>query len=235
MSRRRPFSPKRGLASNKSAICHQRVDRRAGPEPPASAAAFSRFRRRLPLTDPARPPSLDQKTLGSCMAKSPRRSRRSPRARRRRRQAPLADSPAPARFATLDPASGAPLTTLVGVASDAAARRSSSCRRSRAIPGTSPPIRAPRCFSTEAPERGDPLNHPRSPSTAGSTRHDSPRVARPLSSAKPQGEALRRFRRLLFLPAHPESVHFNGGFGRADALTPADILTPAARRWPRRR
>src|SRR5208337_592285 len=66
-----------------------------------------------------------------------------------------------AALATLDPASGAPLTTLVGVASDFDGAplflMSTLARHMRHLAAD------PRAslLLTEAPERGDPLNHPR--------------------------------------------------------------------------
>ena len=129
-----------------------------------------------------------------------------------------------AALATLDPATGAPLTTLVGVASDFDGAplflMSTLARHTRHLASD------PRAsvLLTEEPERGDPLNHPRITLNGRIERAADLRVRARYLQPQPQGEALRRLCGFRFFPVGVESVHFNGGFGRADALSPADLL-----------
>ena len=109
-------------------------------------------------------------------------------------------------LATLD--GGSPLATLVGVASDwdgsplfLTSELSRHTRNLLADPRAS-------LLLTSEGGRGDPLNHPR-----------LTLVGRVKLYAGFADFALRRL--------EIETVHFNGGFGRADALTAADILSPA--------
>ena len=106
-----------------------------------------------------------------------------------------------AALATLDPASGAPLTTLVGVASDFDGAplflMSTLARHTRHLAAD------PRAslLLTDEPERGDPLNHPRVTLNGRIERAAGAARPRALSPAQPEGEALRRFRRFRLLPA----------------------------------
>src|SRR5271165_3727877 len=113
-----------------------------------------------------------------------------------------------AALATLDPATGAPLTTLIGVASDFDGAplflMSTLARHTKHLAAD------PRAslLLTEEPERGDPLNHPRLTLNGRIERTVGPRA------------------RTRYLQRNPKAklyVDF-ADFGRADALTPGDTL-----------
>jgi putative heme iron utilization protein len=131
-------------------------------------------------------------------------------------------------LATLEAEGGSPLTTLVGVASDFDGAplflMSTLSRHTRNL------ARDPRAslLLTGARDRGDPLNHPRV-TLGGRVDLD------PASRAK--SRYLQRNRKAALYAGFAdfgmfrlriESVHFNGGFGRAGALTPADVLASRA-------
>src|SRR5208337_5265846 len=129
-----------------------------------------------------------------------------------------------AALATLDPATGAPLTTLVGVASDFDGApiflMSTLARHTQHLASDS---RAS-VLLTEEPERGDPLNHPRI-TLNGRIERAAELRARYLQR-NPKAKLYADFADFTFFRLAVESVHFNGGFGRADALSPGDILGP---------
>jgi heme iron utilization protein len=129
-------------------------------------------------------------------------------------------------LATLEAKGGAPLTTLVGVASDFDGAplflMSTLSRHTRNV------LHDPRgsLLLSERQERGDPLNYPRVTLSGRLEQCSAPRAkVRYLQRNRKAGLyagfadfALYRFR--------VEDVHFNGGFGRAAPLTPAEVLSP---------
>ena len=129
-----------------------------------------------------------------------------------------------AALATLDPASGAPLTTLIGVASDFDGAplflMSTLARHTRHLAAD------PRAslLLTDEPERGDPLNHPRLTLNGRVEKAPGARVRARYLRRNPKAKLYVDFADFAFFRLAVEAVHFNGGFGRADALTPADIL-----------
>jgi heme iron utilization protein len=129
-----------------------------------------------------------------------------------------------AALATLDPATGAPLTTLVGVASDFDGAplflMSTLARHTKHLAAD------PRAslLLTEEPERGDPLNHPRLTLNGHIERTVGPRARTRYLQRNPKAKLYVDFADFAFFRLAIEAVHFNGGFGRADALTPDDIL-----------
>jgi hypothetical protein len=129
-----------------------------------------------------------------------------------------------AAMATLDPATGAPLTTLVGVASDLDGAplflMSTLARHTKHLASD------PRAsvLLSEAPERGDPLNHPRITLNGRIERAADPRARARYLQRNPKAKLYADFADFAFFRLAIESVYFNGGFGRADALAPADIL-----------
>ena len=129
-----------------------------------------------------------------------------------------------AALATLDPASGAPLTTLVGVASDFDGAplflMSTLARHTRHLAAD------PRAslLLTDEPERGDPLNHPRLTLNGRIEKAGEKRARARYLQRNPKAKLYVDFADFAFFRLAVETVHFNGGFGRADALTPADIL-----------
>ncbi|HXZ16846.1 MAG TPA: pyridoxamine 5'-phosphate oxidase family protein [Roseiarcus sp.] len=131
-----------------------------------------------------------------------------------------------AALATLDPTSGAPLATLVGVASDFSGAplflMSTLARHTRHLAAD------PRAslLLTGEPERGDPLNHPRITLNGRVEPAHSGRARIRYLQRNPKAKLYADFADFAFFRLAVESVHFNGGFGRADALTPDDILIP---------
>ncbi len=129
-----------------------------------------------------------------------------------------------AALATLDPATGAPLTTLVGVASDfdgAPLFLMSTLARHTQRLASDP--RASLLLTGET-ERGDPLNHPRVTLNGRIGRAPEPRARTRYLQRNPKAKLYADFADFAFFRMAIESVHFNGGFGRADALTPGEIL-----------
>lgn len=131
-------------------------------------------------------------------------------------------------LATLEAEGGAPLTTLVGVASDFEGAplflMSTLSRHTRNL------ARDPRAslLLTGSHDRGDPLNHARV--TLGGRVEPEP-------ANRAKSRYLQRNRKAGLYAGFAdfgifrlsiESVHFNGGFGRAAPLAPADVLASRA-------
>ena len=131
-------------------------------------------------------------------------------------------------LATLEAEGAGLLTTLVGVASDFDGAplflMSTLSRHTRNL------ARDPRAslLLTGARDRGDPLNHPRV--TLGGRVEPDP-------AGRAKSRYLQRNRKAALYAGFSdfgmfrlriESVHFNGGFGRAGALAPADVLASRA-------
>ena len=129
-------------------------------------------------------------------------------------------------LATLDPETGAPLTTLVGVASDFDGAplflMSTLSRHTRHL------MNDPRgsLLLTEQSERGDPLNHPRITLSGLIERTDAKSARTRYLQRNPKARLYADFTDFSFFLLAIGAVHFNGGFGRADPLQPADILSP---------
>jgi len=127
-------------------------------------------------------------------------------------------------LATLEAAGGGPLTTLVGVASDfdgaplfLMATLSRHTRNLAQDPRAS-------LLLTGAQERGDPLNHPRVTLGGRIERCDGARAKSRYLQRNPKAGLYAGFADFANFRLAVESVHFNGGFGRAGALTPPDVL-----------
>jgi heme iron utilization protein len=127
-------------------------------------------------------------------------------------------------LATLETAGGGPLTTLVGVASDFDGSplflMSTLSRHTRNLANDS---RASLLLTGEH-HRGDPLNHPRVTLGGRIERCDSARAKARYLERNPKAGLYAGFADFANFRLALESVHFNGGFGRAATLTPADIL-----------
>jgi hypothetical protein len=129
-------------------------------------------------------------------------------------------------LATLEPESGAPLTTLVGVASDFDGAplflMSTLSRHTRHL------INDPRAslLLTGEHERGDPLNHPRVTLSGRIERAGAAKARRRYLERNPKAKLYADFADFAFFRLAIDAVHFNGGFGRAEPLAPADILSP---------
>ncbi len=129
-----------------------------------------------------------------------------------------------AALATLDPATGAPLTTLVGVASDfdgAPLFLMSTLARHTKHLAVDPRASL---LLTEEPERGDLLNHPRLTLNGRIERAAEPRARLRYLQRNPKAKLYVDFADFAFFRLAIETVHYNGGFGRADPLTRGDIL-----------
>ena len=127
-------------------------------------------------------------------------------------------------LATLD--DGKPLTTLVGVASDWDGSPlfllSELSRHTKLL---ALDAHASLLLTSEG-GRGDPLNQPRV-TLNGKVRRREGRDGRVrYVQRNPKSKLYIDFADMSLRRLDVESVHFNGGFGRADRLTPADLLTP---------
>ncbi len=130
-------------------------------------------------------------------------------------------------LATLEPETGAPLTSLIGVASDFdGAPLFLMSTLSRHTQHLMKDPRASVLLTDGEPGRGDPLNHPRITLNGPIERTGGPRVRTRYLQRNPKAKLYADFGDFAFYWLAIESVHFNGGFGRAAPLQPADILTP---------
>lgn len=127
-------------------------------------------------------------------------------------------------LATLD--GGTPLTTLVGVASDWDGAplflMSDLARHTRNLADDP---RASLLLTSEG-GRGDPLNHPRLTLNGVVRRRAGEDGRERYARRNPKSKLYIDFADFSLRRLEIETVHFNGGFGRADALTPQDLLTP---------
>ena len=121
-------------------------------------------------------------------------------------------------------AGGAPLTTLVGVASDFDGAplflMSTLSRHTRNLAND------PRAslLLTGRHERGDPLNHPRVTLSGRVERCAAPRAKVRYLQRNPKAGLYAGFADFALYRLRIEDVHFNGGFGRAAPLTAAEVL-----------
>jgi hypothetical protein len=128
-------------------------------------------------------------------------------------------------LATLEVAGGAPLTTLIGVASDFDGAplflMSTLSRHTRNL------AYDPRAslLLTGSPERGDPLNHPRVTLSGRVERCAAPRAKGRYLQRNPKAGLYAGFADFALYQLRIEDVHFNGGFGRAALLAPAEVLS----------
>jgi len=131
-------------------------------------------------------------------------------------------------LATLGRDSGAPLTTLVGFAGDfdgaplflfsqLAQHTKNLGRDGRGS-----------LLLTTPPDRGDPLNQPRVTVGGAISPHPDPYARKRYLQRNPKAKLYSPFADFAIYRMRVEAVHFNGGFGRADPLTAADILAPEA-------
>ena len=127
-------------------------------------------------------------------------------------------------LATLD--GGGPLTTLVGVASDwdgAPLFLMSDLARHTKNLADDP--RASLLLTSEG-GRGDPLNQPRLTLNGVVRRRPGEDGRDRYQRRNPKSKLYIDFADFSLRRLEIEAVHFNGGFGRADAITPGDLLTP---------
>ena len=132
-----------------------------------------------------------------------------------------------AALATLG-ADGSPLTTWVGCASDFDGAPlfllSTLARHTKDLAGDA----RGSLLLTSRPDRGDPLNHPRLTIGGPIAPHPDPHARKRYLQRNPKAKLYASFTDFAIYRMRVEAVHFNGGFGRADKLVPADILTPSA-------
>ena len=127
-------------------------------------------------------------------------------------------------LATLEAGAGAPLTTLVGVASDFDGAplflMSTLSRHTKNL------AQDPRAslLLTGCHDRGDPLNHPRVTLGGRVERRPEPRAKVRYLQRNPKAGLYAGFADFALFRLRIEDVHFNGGFGRAAPLTPAEVL-----------
>jgi heme iron utilization protein len=128
-------------------------------------------------------------------------------------------------LATLEVAGGAPLTTLIGIASDFDGAplilMSTLSRHTRNLAND------PRAslMLTGRHERGDPLNHPRLTLSGRVERCAAPRAKVRYLQRNPKAGLYAGFADFALYQLRIEDVHFNGGFGRAAPLTAAEVLS----------
>ena len=127
-------------------------------------------------------------------------------------------------LATLEAKGGAPLTTLLGVASDFDGAplflMSTLSRHTRNLAGD------PRAslLLTGRHERGDPLNQPRVTLGGVVERCAAPRAKLRYLQRNPKAGLYAGFADFALYQLRIDDVHFNGGFGRAAPLTAAEVL-----------
>src|ERR1700689_2530714 len=131
-----------------------------------------------------------------------------------------------AALATLE--GGAPLTTLVGVASDwDGSPLFLMSELSRHTRNLAVDARAS-LLLTSTGGRGDPLNRPRLTVGGPIAPHPDPTSRRRYLQRNPKAGLYASFTDFAIRRLQIETIHFNGGFGRADALSVADLLSPIA-------
>jgi putative heme iron utilization protein len=133
-----------------------------------------------------------------------------------------------AAIATLDPGTGAPRASRVGMSTDTDG--TPIVLISRLAPHTGALLADPRCsLLVGEPGRGDPLAHPRLSLSCRATElarasPDSDRVARRYLARSPKAKLYAGLGDFGFFRLEVQSASLNGGFGRAYALSAADVL-----------
>ena len=131
-------------------------------------------------------------------------------------------------LATLEAEGGGLLATLVGVASDFDGAplflMSTLSRHTRNL------AHDPRAslLLTGGHDRGDPLNHPRVTLGGRVEREPESRAKSRYLQRNPKAALYAGFADFAMFRLRVGSVHFNGGFGRAAPLAPADVLASRA-------
>jgi putative heme iron utilization protein len=194
----------------------------ARPQAPLDLAAAPRFFPR-PVAARRRP-RLPKKETNLMAASEPEETPASAAAQAKR----LLRIARTAALATLGRESGAPLTTWVGCASDFDG--SPLFLFSELAQHTKNLAADPRAslLLTSPPDRGDPLNHPRVTVGGPIRPHPDPYARKRYLQRNPKAKLYAPFADFAIYRMRIEAVHFNGGFGRADPLTAADLLTPEA-------
>src|SRR5271167_4146889 len=130
-------------------------------------------------------------------------------------------------LATIDAPGGAPLTTLVGVASDwDGSPLFLMSELSRHTRNLALDARASLLVASER-GRGDPLNLPRLTVGGHVAPHPDPTSRQRYLQRNPKSRLYASFADFSIRRLRIETVHFNGGFGRAEPMSVDDLLTPA--------
>ncbi len=131
-----------------------------------------------------------------------------------------------AALATLG-ADGSPLTTWVGCAGDFDGAPlfllSTLAQHTKNLAGDA----RGSLLLTSPPDRGDPLNHPRLTIGGPIAPQPDPYARKRYLQRNPKAKLYAPFADFAIYRMRIDAVHFNGGFGRADRLVPADILAPS--------
>lgn len=132
-------------------------------------------------------------------------------------------------LATLDPQSGAPVASRVAVATDIDGTPLILVSALSAHTGAL--VADPRCsLLVGVSGKGDPLAHPRMSIACRAVKlergtPEQQRVERRYLNRQPKGKLYAGFPDFSYFRLEPQGASLNGGFGKAYALTPADILT----------
>ncbi len=130
-------------------------------------------------------------------------------------------------LATIDRDSGGALATLVGVASDWDGAplflMSELARHTRNLANEA---RASLLLTTQG-GRGDPLNQPRLTISGPVVLHADPGSRERYLRRNPKAKLYASFADFSVRRMRVEAIHFNGGFGRADEISVADLLAPS--------
>ena len=135
-------------------------------------------------------------------------------------------------MATLDPTDGRPVATRVGLTSDS---DGTPVILVSALSAHTPALRAdPRCsLLIGEPARGDPLAHPRitlacKARPIGKDTAEESRIAGRYLAHQPKAQLYANLPDFSYFRLEIGAGSLNAGFGKAFALTPADILTASA-------
>ena len=130
-----------------------------------------------------------------------------------------------AALATLDRATGGPLTTLVALGIDpGGAPLLLFSQLSQHTKNLAADPRASLLLAARA-ERGDPLNRPRLTLSGPIAPHDNARAKARYLRQNPKSRLYASFADFGLYTMAVASVHFNGGFGRAGAMASSDLAT----------
>lgn len=129
-------------------------------------------------------------------------------------------------LATLDLDDGSPLVTLVGVASDwDGAPLFLLSELSRHTQNLARSARASLLLTSDA-TKGDPLNHPRLTLGGLVLPHEESTSRERYIRRNPKSKLYASFADFSIRRMQIGSIHFNGGFGRADAISVEELLAP---------
>jgi putative heme iron utilization protein len=128
-------------------------------------------------------------------------------------------------LATLDRASGAPLTTLVSLCADYDGAPLLLLSTLARHTGNLAADKRGSLLLSGPLGRGDPLNQPRLTVGGDIVAHTEPNARARFLARNPKSKLYASFGDFSIFRMEISAVHFNGGFARAAALAPDDILT----------